>query len=219
MTFQPGHTFSPGRRHGSRNKRTAEIFNRLENRGDLDPADLLSSIVTNNEEPKELRIQAAGLLMPYKYSKCGTAPVQVYIDVPLDTPEFTHLSDAVQFLAKVAALVAHGQLDFQAGQNLSALAKNWIDAQYAREELAIKQYNAGSTEHEQRIVIQGGLPSLPGSDVIMPTLEARANANGHALDPPVPAISPPNDAGTNSTPEQDPLTSPATEFTNGQGST
>src|SRR5262252_7800151 len=83
MTFQPGHTLSPGRRHGSRNKRTAEIFNRLENRGDLDPADLLSSIITNNQEPKELRIQAAGLLMPYKYSKCGTAPVQVYIDVPL----------------------------------------------------------------------------------------------------------------------------------------
>jgi hypothetical protein len=41
------------------NKRTAEIFNRLENRGDLDPADLLSSIVTSNQEPKELRIQAA----------------------------------------------------------------------------------------------------------------------------------------------------------------
>ena len=61
----------------------------------------------------------------------------------------TRLSDAEQFLAKVAALVAHGQLDFQAGQNLSALAKNWIDSQYAREELAIKQYNAGSTEHEQ----------------------------------------------------------------------
>ena len=96
MTFQPGHTFSPGRRHGSRNKRT-EIFNRLENRGDLDPADLLSSIVTNNQEPKELRIQAAGLLMPYKHSKCGTSPVQVYIHVPLDVPEFTHLSDAEQF--------------------------------------------------------------------------------------------------------------------------
>ena|SRR5215471_2238307 len=101
MTFQPGHKFSPGRRHGSRNKRTEEIFNRLENRGDLDPADLLSSIVTNNEEPKELRIQAAGLLMPYKYSKCGTAPVQVYIDVPIETPAFERISDAEGFLAKL----------------------------------------------------------------------------------------------------------------------
>jgi len=188
MTFQPGHTLSPGRRLGSRNKRTAEIFNRLENRGDLDPADLLSSIVTNNEEPKELRIQAAGLLMPYKYSKCGTAPVQVYIDVPLDTPEFTHLSDAEQFLAKVAALVAHGQLDFQAGQDLSALAKNWIDAQYAREELAIKQYNAGSTEHEQTIRIEGGLPPLPGCNVTMPVLDGKPVTDNHALAPPEPAV-------------------------------
>jgi hypothetical protein len=188
MTFQPGHTLSPGRRHGSRNKRTAEIFNRLENRGDLDPADLLSSIVTNNEEPKELRIQAAGLLMPYKYSKCGTAPVQVYIDAPLDTPEFTHLSDAEQFLAKVAALVAHGQLDFQAGQNLSALAKSWIDAQYAREELAIKQINAGSAEHEQTIRIEGGLPPLPGCNVTMPVLDGRSVTNGHALNASAPAV-------------------------------
>src|SRR5262249_1105787 len=182
-----------GRRLGSRNKRTAEIFNRLENRGDLDPADLLSSIVTNSQEPKELRIQAAGLLMPYKYSKCGTAPVQVYIDIPLDTPEFTHLSEAEQFLAKVAALVAHGQLDFQAGQNLSALAKSWIDAQYAREELAIKQFNSGTTEHEQTIRIEGGLPPLPGTNVTMPVLDGHAtNGNGHAAlaapEPDVPAI-------------------------------
>src|SRR5262245_33130208 len=188
MTFQPGHTFSPGRRHGSRNKRTAEIFNRLENRGDLDPADLLSSIVTNNQEPKELRIQAAGLLMPYKYSKCGTAPVQVYIDVPLDTPEFTHLSDAEQFLAKVAALVAHGQLDFQAGQNLSALAKNWIDSQYAREELAIQQINAGTTEHETTIRIQGGLPALPGTNITMPVLDGKPVTNGHMLAAPSDAV-------------------------------
>jgi hypothetical protein len=189
MTFQLGHTLSPGRRLGSRNKRTAEIFNRLETRGDLDPADLLSSIVTNNQEPKELRIQAAGLLMPYKYSKCGTAPVQVYVDVPLDTPEFTHLSDAEQFLAKIAALVAHGQLDFQAGQNLSALAKNWIDAQYAREELAIKQYNAGSTEPETTIRIEGGLPALPGTNITMPMLDGHAtNGNGHALAAPTDAV-------------------------------
>ena len=207
MTFQPGHTLSPGRRLGSRNKRTAEIFNRLENRGDLDPADLLSSIVTNNQEPKELRIQAAGLLMPYKYSKCGTAPVQVYIDVPLDTPEFTHVSDAEQFLAKVAALVAHGQLDFQAGQNLSALAKNWIDAQYAREELAIKQINAGTTEHAHVIRVEGGLPPLPGCNVTMPQLDGKPATNGHALAAPtdaVPAIEAAHKARDPEPPPQDP---------------
>ena len=138
-----------------------------------------------------LRIQAAGLLMPYKYSKCGTAPVQVYIDVPLDTPEFTHLSDAEQFLAKVAALVANGQVDLLAGQNLSNLAKAWIDAQYQREELAIKQINAGTTEHEQVIRVEGGLPPLPGTNVTMPLLDGKPATNGHALAAPsdaVPAI-------------------------------
>jgi hypothetical protein len=197
MTFQPGHKLSPGRRHGSRNKRTAEIFNRLEERGDLDPAELLSSIVTNNQEPQELRIQAAGLLMPYKYSKCGTAPVQVYIDVPLDTPEFTHLSDAEQFLAKVAALVAHGQLDFQAGQNLSALAKNWIDAQYARDELQFK-INPPETR-DQTIRIEGGLPPLPGTNVTMPVLDHEPATNGHALEPPKEFIAAPDEPGKNST--------------------
>jgi len=198
-----------GRPRGSRNKRNEEVWNRLESRGDLDPADLLSSIVTNNEEPKELRIQAAGLLMPYKYSKCGTAPVQVYIDVPLDTPEFTHLSDAEQFLAKVAALVARGELDIQTGVELSSLAKAWIDSQYAREELAIKQYNAGSTEHEQTIRIEGGLPALPGTNITMPMLDGHAtNGHGHAaLGAPtdaVPAIEAAPKAQDPEPPPQDP---------------
>src|SRR5215471_21264807 len=87
MTFQPGHTFSPGRRPGSRNRRTAEIFNRLENRGDIDPADLLSSIVTNTQEQQELRIQAAGLLMPYKYGKHGSIPPLRYVEYQIDVTE------------------------------------------------------------------------------------------------------------------------------------
>src|SRR5262249_1177144 len=103
MTFRPGHKLSPGRRHGSRNKRTAEIFHRLESRGDLDPADLLSSIVPNNEQPNQLPIQPPSPLMPSKYSKCGTAAVQVYIDIPIDCPTFERISDGEQFLAKVAA--------------------------------------------------------------------------------------------------------------------
>jgi hypothetical protein len=106
----------------------------------------------------------------------------------LDTPEFTHLSDAEQFLAKVAALVAHGQLDFQAGQNLSNLAPAWITAQYQREELQIKQINSGTSEHEQVIRITGGLPPLPGANVTMPVLDHGPVTNGHALEPPVPQI-------------------------------
>ena len=52
-----------GRPAGSRNRRTEELFTRLENRGDVDPGDLLSSIVTNPIEAEELRVEAAALLM------------------------------------------------------------------------------------------------------------------------------------------------------------
>src|SRR5499427_6966317 len=150
MTFQPEHTFSPGRRPGSRNKRTAEIFHRLESRGDLDPADLLSSIVTNPQEQQELRIQAAGLLMPYKYGKHGSIPPLRYIELQIDVNEFTHVSDAENFLAKIALLVARGHLDIQQGQELQGLVTAWINTQYQKEELAHK-LNPPET-HDQTIV-------------------------------------------------------------------
>src|SRR5215510_4961493 len=114
MTFQPGHTLSPGRRLGSRNKRTAEIFNRLEARGDLDPADLLSSIVTNDREPKELRIQAAGLLLPYKYSKMGATPVPpppVYIEEIVNIPRPTTIQQATQNILLLSELKSTGKID------------------------------------------------------------------------------------------------------------
>jgi hypothetical protein len=69
-----------GRPKGSRNKRTAELFNRLDARGDIDPADFLSSIVSNNQEPKELRIQASGLLLPYIHPKVASVPAARFVE-------------------------------------------------------------------------------------------------------------------------------------------
>src|SRR5262249_49959580 len=68
------------------------------------------------------------------------------------------------------------------------MTKLWIDSQNDRTELDLKAINAGATEHEQRIVISGGLPALPGSDVIMPVLDHGRLANGHALAAPEPAV-------------------------------
>src|SRR6516162_9912996 len=81
-----------GRPVGSRNKRTEEIFARLEKRGDLDPADFLSSIVTNTKESSELRVQAANMLMPYRYGKCGTIPVARFLPESIEVPELTSAS-------------------------------------------------------------------------------------------------------------------------------
>src|SRR6516225_849249 len=76
--------------------------------------------------------------MPYKYSKCGTSPVLRFIESPITVPEFSHLSDAESFLAKIATLMAAGELDFRSGLELSSIVKAWIDSQYQREELQFK---------------------------------------------------------------------------------
>ena len=109
-------------------------------------------------------------------------PTPRFIDNPIDVPDFTHVSDADNFLAKLPVLVARGLLDFQSAQELCAMTKLWIDSQNTRTELDIKAMNAGTTEHEQVIRISGGLPELPGASVLMPQL------NGHALEPPASVV-------------------------------
>src|SRR6516164_3101780 len=186
MTFQPGHTFSPGRRPGSRNKRTAEIFNRLENRGDIDPADLLSSIVTNPQEQQELRIQAAGLLMPYKYGKHGSIPPLRYIDQPIQLPEPTTIEQANRNISFISNLKAQGLIDLDFANSLIAdnttIANNLI----AEEELKFKI--SPPETRDSTIRIEGGLPALPGTNVTMPVLDGRSVTNGHALEPPPPVV-------------------------------
>src|SRR5262249_52162760 len=135
-----------------------------------------------------IRATAANMLAPYLHSKMQSTPAPRFIEESIDIPTFTHLSDAEQFLARIAALVSGGSLDIQTGLELSTLAKNWLDAQYQREELQIKQINAGTTEHEQTIRIEGGLPALPGTNVTMPVLEGKPTTNGHALESPSPAV-------------------------------
>ena len=168
----------------------------------VDPADFCSSIVSNPNEPTELKLAAANYLLPYLYSKRGAMPPPRYIELEVDVNEFQHVSDAENFLAKIALLVARGHLDIQSGQELSALVKAWIDTQYAKEELQFKI--SPPEERDTTIVVQGGLPGLPGTNITMPVL------NGHAvseqlLTAPTDVI-PPED-GTNQVPSD-----AATEF-------
>jgi hypothetical protein len=162
---------SLGRPKGSRNKRTTEIFNRLEERGDLDPVDFLSSIVTNNNEPKELRIQAAGLVIPYKYSRMGSAPPTRYIEQEIEVPEFTSVDVAEQFLAKITTLLAAGQLDLDFADSLTKTTVGWIQSQYAKQGIDLKAQAQGSGAGEQTIRILGGLEPLPGTNISMPPRE------------------------------------------------
>jgi hypothetical protein len=181
--FQSGPGGNPkGRKPGSLNRRDAEIWARLEARGDLDPADFLSSLVTNTKEPTELRAQAANMLLPYKYGKRGVIPVPRFIE-PMPLPTFNSIEDAENFLAEITRNTAVGELDIQSALELSTLARNWILSKHAAAELELKRITAGETTGDQIIRIEGGLPALPGTNITMPEL---GSINGYELPRPIP---------------------------------
>jgi hypothetical protein len=114
MPFQPGVAANPnGRPAGSRNKRTEEIWNRLEARGDLDPADVLSEMVSDKTLTKELRATAANYLLPYKYGQRGVIRVARFIPEQIEVPQFQTIQQAEDYLSNIPVLLGKGEIDSQ----------------------------------------------------------------------------------------------------------
>jgi hypothetical protein len=180
--WKPGESGNPnGRPSGSRNKRTQEILNLLQERGDKDPLDFLSEVITsNNHYSPELKVSAANYLTPYLHSKRSVAaPAPRYIDSPVQVPEFTSIDQAEAFLASLPVLLGRGELDSQTALELSTLTRAWISARHEREELQLKIQSHGGLG-DQTIRIEGGLPALPGTNIIMP--ERNQDLNGNTID-------------------------------------
>jgi hypothetical protein len=183
--FQAGVSGNPnGRPVGTRNKKTERIFRELEKRGDKDPADFLSSIVTNEGEPKDLRVRAPDMLLPYKYGKMGTIPPPRFVEEPIEVPDFQTVEEAEDFLADIAKRAGAGELELQSATDVSNLVRNWLLSKHARTGLDLKVAASGANG-DSIIHIVGGLPTLPGCEkMIMPDLGAK---NGHELPAPSPA--------------------------------
>jgi hypothetical protein len=166
-----------GRPPGSRNKRTEDVWKALEARGDKDPLDFLSALITNEATEAGLRVAAANYILPYKHSKRGPTPAPRYVDDPITVPDFVNVQDAQNFLADIARRSGAGELELQSALDISTLVKNWILSVTAQDEFQLKvQTQGGATDTTIRI--EGGLPSLPGTNINMakePTLQM----NGH----------------------------------------
>lgn len=171
-----------GRPVGARNKRTTEIVNQIIASGNQDPLLTLSELQAKSQD-EGIRATAANMLAPFLHSKWQSSPVPRYVEHPIEIPKFETIEDAENFLGQIPSLLNDGLIDRDLAQEYSTLTKNWIDAKYARDELRLKMAQANAGDQEQVIQIRGGLPSLPGCDVIMPQL------NGHTL-PEIPAPSP-----------------------------
>jgi hypothetical protein len=178
--WTPGQSGNPsGRPPGTRNKRTEAIWGRLEARGDKDPADFLSELVTSENEPKELRAAAANYLMPYKYGKRGTIPVARFVPDQIDVPTFNTVQEAEAYLAHIPVLLGRAEIDSQTALELSTLTKNWLDSIYARQGYELKLAAQGGGDATIRI--EGALSPLPGTHINM-TNELTLPHNGHTID-------------------------------------
>ena len=185
MTFQPGVAANPnGRPKGSRNRRTQEILDLIQGRGDKDPLDALSEIVSTSENPDH-RISASNILAPYLHSKRGTASAPRFLETPVEVPTFNTVQEAEAYLAHIPVLLGRGELDSQTALELSQLTKNLLDAIYARQDYDLKLQAQGGGP-DTVIRIEGGMEPLPGTNIIgMGGEEAppRVNGqNGHVID-------------------------------------
>jgi hypothetical protein len=183
MPFQSGEEWqksggnAKGRVPGSRNKRTQEILDLIQSRGDKDPLDFLSEVISStNHYPHELKVQASNILAPYLHSKRSVAPEPRFIQEPITVPHFQSIDEAEAYLAELPSRVGRGQISFDDAEKISFLTRNYIEARIDATKLQL-QIAAQGGEHEQIIRIEGGLPVMPGHEnVIMPDF------TGHAID-------------------------------------
>jgi hypothetical protein len=194
--WKPGVSGNPkGRAPGTRNRRTQEIWDKLEARGDLDPAEFLSSIVHNEKTDASLRVTAAGLLMPYKYSKLGLEPqpaplVYVAETVELPHPHAATVAHTLENIEHVSQLRRTGKLDQDTADRLVAEQRILRDGLIEEQKLLFAQ----GGPKDQTIRVLGGLPPLPGTNIDMSpeprlaTLNGVRNADGEPLPPSNPKL-------------------------------
>jgi hypothetical protein len=125
----------------------------------------LSEIV-HSEPDTSLAISASTALAPYMHGKMGTIPAPRFVADPFEVPSFQTIDQAEDYLAEIPQRVARGELDFQSGLDFSAMIRNWIEAKLAHTNTDLKVAAQGSLG-DAVIRIEGGMPALPGTSIIM----------------------------------------------------
>src|SRR6516164_11192306 len=98
MTWEPGKSGNPAGYKGPRDRARREVFERIRGLEHLDALETLSTIQNDPNTDPNIRVAAASALAPYCHPKIQATPTPRYIDIQLDVPEFTHVSDAENFL-------------------------------------------------------------------------------------------------------------------------
>jgi hypothetical protein len=176
--WKTGQSGNPnGRPTGARNRGSYELREKLKSRPNfVDPAEYLADIISSSDASTECKVAASGNLMPYLYSKLGAITPPRFIETIIHVPDFKSIDDVASFLHHITRHVARGTLSFDHGKELADLARAWVHTHYADDELRLKIAAANDPTTPLKIILEGGLPPLPGTNVTMP------NLNGHTME-------------------------------------
>lgn len=133
-----------------------------------EPVQLLNAFARCPSIPDALRISAAAAAAPYLQPKLLPVPGPQYVYTPIAVPDFESVEQAESFLLDLLQRVGTAQLEIQSANEIFAKTREWIRSRRDGAELEIKQLNADASNAEQVIHIEGGLPTLPGTNIIMP---------------------------------------------------
>jgi hypothetical protein len=170
--FKPGNTFGNGRPPGSRNvlsKDFYEAYERCKTRdGYKHPIELMMDIIYDQTQSTERRdamlFEALRILTPKK--------LELALDI--DFPSVQSPEQGESFLSVIIDKLGPELEPLQ----LATLVRMLIDSKRNGQELELKLATANQGP-EQTIHITGGLPDIPGTNIIMPGQEPH-QLNGHA---------------------------------------
>jgi hypothetical protein len=144
-----------------------------------DPVLFQHRLLGDNSLPVGLRASIAAAISPYCHPKLGLVSPPRFIENEVEVPDFKTIEEAEAFLATLAQRFASSEIGAQSALDLSTLVRNWISARHATEELELKRLAADAYTAPRVIRIEGGLPDLPGTNVIMPTQPGQPEALEH----------------------------------------
>jgi hypothetical protein len=142
-----------------------------------DPVLFQHRLLSDETIPKSHRAVIANQIAPYYRPRLGLMEPAKYVQTPIEVPEFADIEQAEEFLLQLAQRVAAQELDLDSVAAVSARVLDWVHSKRAGLELLIKQINASQGTGDQTIRIEGGMPPLPGTEIIMP----EQHLNGHQL--------------------------------------
>jgi hypothetical protein len=175
MTFQPGQSGNPsgykGPRWGNRHKIHREVLEQIKGLGHKDCLLTLSEIQNDPNKDDTVRVSAAIGLARFVHPSLQAIPVPRYIERPINIPDFHTVEDATKYLGTIPGLIARGELDLDFAESITKGIVFWIQSQHSQSGLDLKAQAQGASDHDQIIRIEGGLPSLPGTNISMPPRE------------------------------------------------